>query len=248
MQNFRSYRALIVGGSGGVGYQVGRELAKKGATLIVHGGRDRVKFKTAIQQLSSLSSSIIPFWAPIRGTKKFLHSVRKWLPVDMVVLNYGPVMYKSIADSCYQDWKEMAEKNFVLPATLISMCFSYMIQQKYARIIAFGSDWSDTMRGYHSMAAYAAAKWALCSVLHSLQRQAKNPNFRCYALCPGYIVDTQNRSDMTTTDSHQLAAIIGENSSDIQKITEVIMQLLQEAPPPRYKTVIGIDKISKPIP
>ncbi len=247
MQDFRDCRALIIGGSGGVGYLVARELAEKGATLIVHGGKDRAKFKTAIQQLSSHSSSVIPFWAPIKGTKKFLYAARKWLPVNILVLHYGPVMYKSIADSSYQDWKEMGEKNFVLPATLISRCFSYMMQQGYARIIAFGSDWSDTMRGYHSMAAYAAAKWALCSLFRSLQKQAKNSNFRCYVLCPGYIVDAQNESGIAATDSHLLTTIKRKNTSDIQKITEVIMQLLQESPSPTYNAVIGIDKIIKTI-
>ena len=246
VQNYKDIRALIVGGSGGVGESVSKELAKGGARLIVHGGRDKERFNKSVAVLRSYSSLVIPFWLPIKNTKKFLRAVRKWLPIDILIINYGPVMYKPIVDSTYQDWKDMAEKNFLLPAGLISTCFKYMQEQEYARIIVFGSDGSDGIRGYQTMAAYAAAKWALCSVMHSLQKQAPYPNFRCYALCPGYIADPSRDSTAQSADTHSIADTKQDtNTRSVAAITSVIMQLLKNKPSTIYDTIIGIDKIPK---
>ena len=230
-------RALIVGGSGGVGASLSRELAQRGATVCVHGGRDRKKFDAHIRDLRLISPSIIPLWAPIKGVEKFVHTVKKRGVFNVVIINYGPVLYKPISTCSYRDWEEMAQKNFVLPATLISSCAATMKEQKYARIIVFGPDWSNEMRGYRSMAAYAAAKWALCSVVLSLKKQTAHHNFRCYAIFPGYI------SEDDTPPPQESERERYKYTRSVRAITNTVIKLLTYRPPPEFNPLIGIDKI-----
>ena len=52
MKNFEGKTALVVGGSGGIGFEISRMLFKNGANLIIH-GRNLQKLEKARQKLKS---------------------------------------------------------------------------------------------------------------------------------------------------------------------------------------------------
>ena len=189
-------RALLVGASGDVGTELAMRMAHEGIEIIFHGGRDRERFDRAVARLqgeigsvtgNGARSRVVPVWEPIVSSDVFLKKIDPYLPADIIVVIFGPVLYKTIAQTEIADWRTMGEHNYVVPSALLAKCADWYQRCEYGRMVVFGADYSTELRGYKEMAAYGAAKWALASVVQSAAQQITNPNFGIYMIAPGYI-------------------------------------------------------------
>ncbi len=190
--NLGGRKALVVGGTGGIGLAVAEALAAAGASLVVHGRSG--------ERLAALAASLGPGTATIRadlagGTppEDLLEAARA---CDLLAVAYGPFHYRPLAETRATDWRAMALGCLALPGALATEAASAMAARGFGRILLFGGTRTDAVRGFKMNAAYAAAKTGLGVVAKSIAVEFGGRGVSCAVVCPGF-VDTEYLDDET---------------------------------------------------
>lgn len=186
-RNPDSLTALVVGGSGGIGRSICLALAATGVQLVIH-GRRREKLAELASELAPATPELIE--ADLSGAvipSELEETARK---SDLLVVAYGPFVYKSLAQTSSEDWHTLALANLALPGALISIAAPAMAARGYGRILLFGGTKTELPRGFRLNAAYASAKTGLGVIARSVAAEYAGSNVACTVVCPG-MVDTE---------------------------------------------------------
>jgi NAD(P)-dependent dehydrogenase (short-subunit alcohol dehydrogenase family) len=179
--------ALVVGGSGGIGRSVCLALAAAGVRLSIQ-GRTPDKLEKLAQELSPATPELIA--ADLSGCMipgQLEAAVRR---CDLLILAYGPFLYKPLSQTCTEDWRTLALANLSLPGALVSIAAPGMAARGFGRILLFGGTKTELPRGVKHNAAYAAAKSGLGVLARSIAAEYAGSNVACAVVCPG-MVDTE---------------------------------------------------------
>jgi 3-oxoacyl-[acyl-carrier protein] reductase len=188
-------RALVVGGTGGIGREVSSLLYAKGAQVLLH-GRSAEKARALIRSLETdvpagpSRASFIEYAIEPESVADFVRTVARSGRIDILVLSFGPFLRKPLAATTPDDWTNMAMLNLALPGALISACLPGMLDSGYGRILLFGGTLTDQIRGFTGNAAYAAAKTGLGSLVKSAAYAGAGRGVSAVLVCPG-LVDTE---------------------------------------------------------
>ena len=187
---FLGKKALVVGGSGGIGKAVALGLAAKGAELTIHGGSSGERLESTLRAIRENGGKADGFLlhvdGPLAAEKIFALSP----PPDILVCAWGPFKQGSIETLDSDIWQSMGDNNLVFPGILVSSCLKGMMERNWGRILLFGGTNTDTIRGFTSTAAYSAAKTALGVIAKSAAKTAGALGVTCNVLCPG-LTDTE---------------------------------------------------------
>jgi NAD(P)-dependent dehydrogenase (short-subunit alcohol dehydrogenase family) len=159
----------------------------------------------------------------IDSAEDITRDVGELLPLDVLVVAYGPMLRGAVEDTSLEDWRRMTELNFVMPAALVSLCLPSMRERDFGRILLFGGTRTDRLRGFKTIAAYGAAKTALGSLVKSTARQVAGYDIRINAICPGY-VDTEYYEEADRTRAR--AASPGGKMIDPEEVARTAAFLL----------------------
>ncbi|MFW6234242.1 MAG: SDR family NAD(P)-dependent oxidoreductase [Spirochaetota bacterium] len=188
-------RALVIGGSGGIGAAVASVLCEAGAEVFVHAGHDRQKLDRLLSRISSDGRR------PPTGILASLESLSDltaftaYTEVHILVVAYGPVAWEPLgSDHTTSTWERMVTMNLALPGIMAERCLPYMISEQFGRIIFFGASAGDERRPSREAPAYTAAKGGLPVLARSIARSHASSGVTCNVICPGY-VDTEYMSD-----------------------------------------------------
>lgn len=187
-------RALVVGGSGGIGAAVSVALAQRGAQLLIHGGHSLAKLENVAARARGYTEQVATHLQKIVDPDDAETLLAFGGQVDVLVVSFGPYLEGSIAEMTAERWSRMIGLNLTLPALLITGVLPAMIERGFGRIILFGGPRTDRCEAYQRIAAYGAAKHGLASIARSVARQYASSNIRCNMICPGY-VDTEYYTD-----------------------------------------------------
>ncbi len=187
-------RALVVGGSGGIGGAVSLELGARGAHVIVHGGSSRARLDSTLENLEGLGvrgeGFLLRLDDPHASLSRLLDALPGLGDVDILVVAYGPFVRKSLAETSAADWERLALLDLALPGALCSALLPAMAARHWGRILLFGGTRTDGIRNYSSNAAYAAAKTGLSVLVKSLAAEGAAHGIGSVLVCPG-LVDTE---------------------------------------------------------
>jgi 3-oxoacyl-[acyl-carrier protein] reductase len=187
-------RALVVGGTGGLGKAVALELARRGASLVLHGGSSREGLDSALGELRRAGAAAEGFLMALDGEPGCVGRFARALPglgrIDMAVLAFGPFLRASLSSTSAADWERLALLDLALPGAVSSALLPGMAERGWGRILFFGGSRTDAIRGYSTNAAYAAAKTGLGVLAKSLAAEGAARGVGCVLICPG-LVDTE---------------------------------------------------------
>lgn len=183
-------RALIVGATGGIGRHLAVAVAGPDMEIAVHGRRDDERMAALLDDLRGRGAEPRPVIRTVKCAEDMIEVVEDLLPLDVVAVSLGPMLRASLEDTAVEDWRHMAELNFILPSAVISRCLPAMKERNFGRVLVFGGSRTDRIHGFRTIAAYSAAKTALGSVVKSAARQCAGYDICINAVCPGY-VDTE---------------------------------------------------------
>ena len=198
LRGLEGRRALVVGGSGGIGRAVALELGARGAHVIVHGGSSRARLDSALAELESQGGSgeglLLELGGTHEGFLRFFEALPGMGEIDVLVVAFGPFVRKSLAATSTADWERLALFDLALPGALCSALFPAMAARGWGRILLFGGTRTDGIRDYSSNAAYAAAKTGLSVLVKSLAAEGADHGVGSILVCPG-LVDTEYLSE-----------------------------------------------------
>lgn len=224
-------RALVVGGSGGIGRAVCRSLAARGAAVVVHGGSSRERLDRVLAELRALGTSaraeVDGFLLRLEHPSDLLDKLGDLGTIDILALAFGPFVQKPLADTSASDWERLALLDLALPGAICSALLPAMIGRKWGRILLFGGTRTDAIRAYASNAAYAAAKTGLAVLAKSLAVEGAGANVACLLVCPG-LVDTEYLGDAARSALRKKAP--GGRLLEPETIAEIAIGLLAMNP------------------
>lgn len=183
---FAGKRALVVGGSGGIGRAVAFDLALRGASLTVHGKAER-KVDATVRAIAEAGGQAEGFASAIDHPGAFIDTLEQFGAFDIVVVAFGPFLRKPLAACSSAEWEAMAIFNLALPGALASRYFQAMSGRGFGRFLFFGGTRTDAIRGFSSNAAYAAAKTGLGVLAKSIAIEGAPHNVAAVVVCPGLV-------------------------------------------------------------
>jgi NAD(P)-dependent dehydrogenase (short-subunit alcohol dehydrogenase family) len=191
---FSGKKALVIGGSGGIGAAISIKLAEMGAELFVHGGHSEEKLNQTLKSIRDLGSKAEGFLYPA-DTDGAAEAILAKVPApDILICSWGPFLQRSLAEMSPREWEHIIKNNLIFPGTLVSFVLRDMIRQGWGRIILFGGTNTSTICGFSTTAAYSAAKTALGVLAKSVALQIEAANVTCNVICPG-LVETEYVDD-----------------------------------------------------
>ena len=191
---FLGKKALVIGGTGGIGRAVALGLALRGAELTVHGGSSEKRLETTLDAIKETGGKGEGFLLAIDGPESAEEIFRRCPDPDMLVCAWGPFRRSPLELLDREFWQSMAMGNLVFPGLAVSLVLPGMLKKKWGRILLFGGTNTDTIRGYLTSAAYSAAKTGLGviakSVAKSTVKSGMSRCVTCNVVCPG-LTDTE---------------------------------------------------------
>jgi 3-oxoacyl-[acyl-carrier protein] reductase len=187
-------RALVVGGSGGIGRALSLELGKRGASLVVQGGSSRERLDSCLSELREEGVAAEGLLMELDGGPGCIRGFVAALPslgrIDVLAVAFGPFLRRSLAETTAADWERLALLDLALPGALASSLLPAMSERGWGRILLFGGTRTDGIRAFSTNAAYAAAKTGLAVLAKSLAVEGGSRGVGCVLVCPG-LVDTE---------------------------------------------------------
>lgn len=192
-------RALVVGGSGGIGAAVCLRLASEGVEVFVHGGHrsDAVGgVIEACRERGVRAAGEVRAFESARDASSLPALAEEKLGgrIDTLVVAFGPYLKRALLDTGNEQWRRLVELNLLLPAMLVTWFLPRMTAAGDGRILLFGAPKAETNPGFHEIGAYAAAKAGLVSLVRSVAKQYGAKGVRANLIAPGY-VDTEYLSE-----------------------------------------------------
>jgi NAD(P)-dependent dehydrogenase (short-subunit alcohol dehydrogenase family) len=190
-------RALVVGGSGGIGAAVADALAAAGASLTIH-GRDPSRLARKADSLRTASGQVDTIQADLSDGQPPEALVQAARDSDLLVVAYGPFVHKPLARTTAADWRLVSLACLALPGIIATEAAAAMAARGFGRILLFGGTRTDTIRGFLANAAYASAKTGLGVLVKSLAAEYGASGVSAALICPG-LVDTEYLDEAART-------------------------------------------------
>jgi NAD(P)-dependent dehydrogenase (short-subunit alcohol dehydrogenase family) len=192
--------ALISGGNRGIGLEIGRQLARKGA-LIVIGSRDLAKGETAARSIRDDGQHAEAVQLDIADGNSVAAAVeevvRRHGRIEILINNAailidGPGGFKSsLFELKAETARQTFETNLLGPLRLTQAVAPVMERNGYGRIVNLSSgagQLSDMRSGFP---AYRMSKTALNALTRITAAELASTNIKVNAVCPGWV-----RTDM----------------------------------------------------
>jgi NAD(P)-dependent dehydrogenase (short-subunit alcohol dehydrogenase family) len=199
----RGCRALITGGSRGIGLAIACRFDAMGLELTLV-GRDRAALDGAVESLAHADrhSSIacdVGDESAVNEMFAKLGSCQR-LP-QILVNNAGSASSARVADTSSDAWNEMLRVNLTGVFHCTRAALPGFATMTFARIVNIAS--TAGLIGYPNVAAYCAAKHGVIGFTRALALEVARTSITVNAVCPGYtetvIVDEAIQSIVETT-------------------------------------------------
>ena len=205
MNSYKGKFALVTGASTGIGYAIAKELAKRGANLIISAtARSEDKLHKLSSEIKEIGSECYIFLEDLSrlNSGRSLYDQIKFqnLHVDLLVNNAGYGRWGTFHEVEMQDYADMIQLNITSLSELSHLFIPDMISKGEGGVINVGSVASLTPVPYSSV--YAATKAYVLSLSEGLRYEYRNSNIRIMALLPGATVS--NFGQVATAKSDKL--------------------------------------------
>jgi len=185
-------RALITGGTHGLGMAMAKGLASAGAELIIN-GHSPDKLKAALDEYKKSGYKASGYLFDVTKTedvKKSIDEIEKNEgPIDILINNAAIIKRVPAADLTVEDFQSVINVDLVAPFTVSKYVGQYMINRKAGKIINICSMMSEL--GRNTLSAYAAAKGGLKMLTKNMATEWAKYNIQVNGIGPGYFATEQ---------------------------------------------------------
>lgn len=188
--DLQGHRALVTGGSGGLGRTIAQILAKAGAQVAVHYGRDKSAAEQVVTQIRADGGQAQAFGADISdptAVEDLIHQVESAFGgLDILINNAGMDGKRApVGEGTAEDWEKVIAVDLMGPYYCSRAAIGCMEKHHHGVIINITSvhefiPWA----GY---SAYTSAKAGLSMFTKTLAQEVANKGIRVVAIAPGAI-------------------------------------------------------------
>ena len=202
MTDFKARRALVTGGSRGIGAEIVRQLRARGAEVAftyLHSDHDA-------KHLADESGAYAIFGdvADENDTARVLNEARMLLggSIDTLILNAGISVSGLLTDLSLDEWNRLFAVNVTGAFLYARAVIPDMVRRQFGRIVTVSSIWG--MVGASCEVAYSATKAALLGFTKALAKELGPSGITVNAVAPG-VIDTDMMAGYREEDRRALA-------------------------------------------
>ena len=195
MINLKNKKAIITGGSKGIGRSIALKLAEYGCDLFL---LSRNKDSLNIVKNEILKEFDIKVECYITDTgnydsvnKTFSDIISTYNTIDILVNNAGITKDNILIRMSQEEWNSVINTNLTGYFNCCKAIIKQMIKQKYGRIINISSIIG--INGNAGQANYAASKAGIIGLTKSLSKEVGSRNITVNAIAPGFIETEMTR-------------------------------------------------------
>jgi len=192
--------ALVTGASRGIGRAIALRLARDGALVVVHYGRNQKAARAAVREIEKKGGRAFPVQADLSSlegvgalfgeTDKGLRELTGSRKLDILVNNAGVGLGGSIHETTEAEFDELVAVNLKAPFFIVQQALPRL--RDGGRIINISSGTS--RMAFPEEIAYAMTKAALNSITFSLAKELGPRGITVNVVAPG-IIDTDFQAD-----------------------------------------------------
>jgi NAD(P)-dependent dehydrogenase (short-subunit alcohol dehydrogenase family) len=172
-------KAIVTGGSAGIGLGIARTLAAEGVEVTIP-GRNLKKLNETIASLQGIARGIEADLATLEGAKKLIKEVPA---TDILVNNLGIYESKNFADISDEEWLRYFEVNLLGGIRLARHYFPAMLRQNSGRVIFVSSEAG--AETHPDMIHYGVTKTGQLAVSRGLAEMTKGTRVTVNSILPG---------------------------------------------------------------
>lgn len=234
---FAGKRALVVGGSGGIGRWLSKILAERGASVFIQGAHES-KVAGLVEEIKRAGGTAEGCAHDIESASEFCAFLEGYGDFDIVISAYGPFLQKPLTQYSPQDWEHLVGHNLALPGALASLFLPGMLHRNFGRFLFFGGTRTDALLTYKTNAAYASAKAGLNVLVKSLAAEGRDCNVASLLVCPG-LVDSEYLD--TAAREALCAKAPGGKLIPARTVAETALNLLDADPCATSGAIVSLD-------
>jgi 3-oxoacyl-[acyl-carrier protein] reductase len=183
---FHGRRALVLGGSRGIGRAVALDLAAAGARVVA-AGRNAAALREAGRVAVARGLTIDAARADATRRRAVRALVRRAGGPDIVVVAVGDYWEGSLARLSETTWRGLVDSNLTSVLLALQEALPGMRQRRYGRILLFGVAGGETPRAAARAHAYRALKGALLTLARSVAVEEAANGITVNVILPGVI-------------------------------------------------------------
>ena len=197
---FEGKKALVIGGTGGLGKECASLLLKSGARIIITGRS--LPGNGEAQNQPTEQPGFIPCDFERDGISALEQGSlgRAIRDADILVVAYGPFVRKKLQDTTSQDWARLALFDYALPGLAVSLSLPGMMQRGGGSILLFGGTRSESILPRSLTAPYHGAKTGLSVIVRSVAKNYAAKGIRCNAILPGSVSSSSPQNAPTGSE------------------------------------------------
>lgn len=233
-------RALVTGGSKGIGRSTALALALAGADVVVS-ARHLPELEAVAEEIEALGRRSLAITCDVTDSEQVQRLsadvVESWGGIDILVNNAGLAKSHKFLGHSDELWHQLIAINLTSVYYVTKAVVSTMVEQRWGRIINIASTASKI--GGRYISAYTATKHGVLGLTRSLALELIEYQITVNAICPGYvdtpltdsnITNIANRTKMTEAQARQALEKVSPQNRLIEpeEVASVAVLLAQD--------------------
>lgn len=190
--DLKGKRALVTGGTHGLGMAMAKGLGMAGAELIINDISSE-KIDQAVLQYKDAGLKATGFLFDVtndEATQAAIDKIEKEVgSIDILINNAGIIKRIPMQDMAASDFRQVIEVDLIAPFIVSKYVGRHMIRRKAGKIINICSMMSEL--GRDTVSAYAAAKGGLKMLTRNMATEWAKYNIQVNGIGPGYFATEQ---------------------------------------------------------
>jgi short-subunit dehydrogenase len=193
----KNTRIVLTGGSGGIGSEIAKALAAKGARLVVAGRRAEplAALQKEIFAAGRECHYVVADLATDAGRQSLVAQASELLGgIDMLVNAAGISSYALFAEESPAAIENLYQTNLIAPVLLTRLVLPQMIAQGHGHIVNVGSIFGSI--GFACFVNYSSSKYALRGFSEALRRELEEDGIAVTYVAPRAVRTTINSPEV----------------------------------------------------
>lgn len=176
LKRFAGKRALVFGGSSGIGAATAERLAEEGATVCIADRQNPADARATWIHADALEDDAVDL--------AFASADAEMGGIDLVVNSIGVTLEASVADTALEDWNRVIQLDLTAAFQITRAAIRMLPRGTGASIVHVASDAG--LVGWPDQAAYCAAKGGLVHLVKAAALDAAAMGIRVNCVCPSF--------------------------------------------------------------
>jgi 3-oxoacyl-[acyl-carrier protein] reductase len=211
----KNKKAIITGGSRGLGKATAIAFAKEGIDVAIT-GRNQQKLQETVAELKALGVNAVYEIFDVGNYEEVKTGIKNIISnlggVDILVNNAGIANFGKLIDMEVKTWENIIQTNVMGVYYVTKEVLPYLIAKNEGDIFNISS--TAGLNGNATTSAYSASKFAVIGLSESLMKEVRKNNIRVVTLTPSTIA-TDMALDLGITDGNAEKVLQPEDFAEL---------------------------------